>query len=359
MTWLYEAFRNDSLDSMAPDNEDEVYFRQVIARAGRLPDNHGHIEAQITIKDLVALATGTASLPDGLSNQFLDMLYPDVRSQSLTEPYIDWNAHGFGQTDINQLLMKARLLRARAKESSAEYLGLIHVFIALVHDAPYHGEEMSFDDFLTAFDRYATILKQRVTGEGAVSARDLGLMTEWYVDRIVESNKGNSHIEIRIQPKYDFASIKEAMAGAARAARRGEKQNPGLKVNIVVVFRKKENDDVIRDQVNWMIETLKQNPWMQDYIRGWDTASLEVGNPPSRFKIIADVTSVYNHEHRPLHATYHVAEDWEKVKDKGHDIVTAIRYVYEVLTQLHVESLGHIKGVMRPLSGEIITGHNM
>ncbi len=351
---------------------------------GRLADNHGHIEGQVGSNFLWGLTMGSVDLPKGISREFRDALYPEKTKNKEVTAVIDWNNKGPDYVDNNQLLIAARKIRGKlikdtvlpntvsnanllkaAMESGKSkviddirtYFSLKHVFLNKALSIPYEGEGCTFMEFLNQHDTFATILKRRMKG-GEMLKQDFALLTGMFVRQIIEEYKDNSYIEIRIQPKYDQEEMELAMKEAAKAVSEAKEKYPDLAANLVMVFRKRDSDQALRSQLTWFLDALRNDAKLRECFRGWDAASLEAGNPPEKFQFIANAVQQYNSEGFPrLNGTYHVAQgDEAAVGGKGHDIVTSMRYVDDVIEKLNCVSLGHALGVMFAFTGKPIEG---
>lgn len=372
---------------------DRAYVKSLIkqGRLGRLADNHAHIEAQVSSDFIWSIAIGNIDLPDIVSKELRGALYPLSREDRDRSPVVDWNEKGKPDyVDLVNLLIEIRNLRgklitdldvkgkisdqelaermwSRSEEpiskEAEKYFALKQVFMEHIVWIPYDGSRQTFMNFLKVYDTTAAVLKQRMTANGKMSKEVFAALSAFYVERIIEENKDNSYVEIRIQPKYDKNEMELTLKAIAEAVKIGRGKHPKLTTNLVIVFRRRETPDMLRQQASWLVEILRNNPDLRDIIKGWDAASLEVGCPPANLVRAAQEITQYNTEYpnTPLLCTYHAAEDWEGiVSGRAHDAVTAMRYVDEVIEKFHPVALGHALGVMIPFSsGSVAAKQNV
>lgn len=356
-------------------------------KLGRLADNHAHMEALPGRDFFWSLVMGSIELPEKISPQFKEALYPELAGKTVTS-IIDWNNKGkVDYVDNNELLINARNIRrklvkdsgvpytisdeelmnqaldsgkAAVLEDTKKYFALKHIMFNKTLCIPYEGEPNTVDNFLDQHDTYTTILKRRMSNKGEMNKQDFALITGLYVRQIIEEYKDNSFMEIRIQPKYDQEEMELAMKEAAKAVLEAKEKYPELTVNLVMVFRKKDTDEQLHNQVSWFLGALRKDSDLRECFGGWDAASYEGGNPPERFQFIANAVNEYNHskeEYPRLETTYHVAQgDEAAVGGKGHDSITSMRYVDEAVEKIDAASLGHALGVMFPFTGLVNRG---
>ncbi|MFC2140467.1 hypothetical protein ACFLQ1_01955 [Candidatus Auribacterota bacterium] len=331
-------------------------------KLGRFADNHTHIGGGLSSDFIFRAAIRQVDLPEEMDlpkelyTDFKKALYPELNKPDEPKLSLDWNdsINGITDVDLTELLMLTRKIRReivqaldlnysiddrdltqqaflskkeKIKEKIKTYIGFKQIFLKRIVYLPIATEIPSLFDFLDVYGVSVGLLKLNISkGDSLLeNSKDnmFHLIIGMYAKQIIKENKDNSYFELRLNPRRDEDGFKEVLEQATKAIKEGEKKYPHLRINIVFNFSKTEPEETLKNQTTWLTNILRDDQEMREYIKGWDSASLEIGNPPEKFEAVAQGIARYNQEKHLLkdgtphllQGTYHVGEDWGQVKN--------------------------------------------